>query len=100
MPQLEGIKLGRGHGHPCKTLQPPTYDDFPIGASQSDIDKYLKAKKTQRWQYKKLTSSSALEHQQKERERVSKFYHEKKLQKEHGDDSDDSNRAKELRGIR
>ena len=49
MPQLEGIKLGRGHGHPHKTPQPPLYDDFPIGASQSDIDKYLKAKKTQRW---------------------------------------------------
>ena len=39
MPQLEGIKLGREHGHPCKTLQPPMNDDFPIGASQSDTDK-------------------------------------------------------------
>ena len=45
-PQLKGIKLGSGCGHPRKTPQPPTYDDFPIGASQSDIDKYLKAKKT------------------------------------------------------
>ena len=100
-PQLEGIKLGRGRGHPHKTLQPPTYDDFPFGASQSDIDKYLKAKKTQRWWYEKLTSSSASEHWQKECERVSKFYHEKKkLQKEKGDDSDDSNWAKELIIIR
>ena len=83
MPQLEGIKLGRGHGCPYKTPQPPMYDDFSIGAFQSDIDKYLKAKKTQRWQYKKLTSSSGSEHRQKECERVSKFYHEKKnLQKE------------------
>ena len=45
-PQLEGIKLGRGCGCPHKTPQPPMYDNFPIGASQSDIDKYLKAKKT------------------------------------------------------
>ena len=51
--------------------------------------------------YKKLTSSSASEHQQKEHERVSKFCHEKKkLQKEQGDDSDDSNWAKELSRIR
>ena len=48
MPQLEGIKLARGCGCPHKTLQPPTYDDFPIGAFQSDIDKYLKVKKTQK----------------------------------------------------
>ena len=100
-PQLEGIKLGRGHDHPRKTLQPPMYDNFPIGASQSDIDKYLKAKKTQRWQYKKLPSSSVSKHQQKERERISKFCHEKKkLQKEQGDDSDESNQAKELSRIR
>ena len=102
MPQLEEIKLGRGCGHPRKTPQPPTYDNFPIGASQSDIDKYLKTKKTQRCWYKKLTSSSASKHWQKECERVSKFYHEKKkLQKEQGDDlPDDNNWAKELSRIR
>ena len=47
-PEFERIKLGRGYGHPCKTPQPPMCDDFPISAPQEDIDKYRKAKKTQR----------------------------------------------------
>ena len=37
-PQFHQIKLGRGSGHPCKTPQAPTYDDFPVGASQEDIE--------------------------------------------------------------
>ena len=72
-PQFEGIKLGRGCRCPHKTPQPSMYDDFPVGAPQEDIDKYLKANKTQRWRYEKLTSSSATEHRQKEMERVSKI---------------------------
>ena len=61
-PQFERIKLGRGCGCLHKTPQPPTYDDFLVSAPQEDINKYLKAKKTQRWWYEKLTSSSADEH--------------------------------------
>ena len=70
------------------------YDDFPVSAPQEDINKYLKARKTQRQWYEKLTSSSATEHRQKEWERVSKIYYEKKkLQKQQGKESNDSNRA-------
>ena len=101
MPQLEAIKLGRGHGCPHKTLQPLHMMTFPLVHSNVILTSTLKLRKHKNGGTKKLTSSSASEHWQKECERVSKFYHEKKkLQKEKGDDSDDSNWAKELSRIR
>ena len=29
-PSFDRLALGRGRGHPCKKLQPPTYDDYPM----------------------------------------------------------------------
>ena len=68
-----------------------------------EIQKYLKAKKTQRWRYEKLSGPEASEHRQKENERVSQFYYKKKaaIGKDGTDDKqDDDERAKELGRIR
>ena len=94
---------GRGCGRPRKVAEPPTYEDFPVGASNEEIQKYLKAKKTQRWRYEKLSGPEASEHRQKENERVSQFYYKKKaaIGKDGTDDKqDDDERAKELGRIR
>ena len=37
-PQMEGMKLGQGRGRPRKVPQPPTYDDFPVGALPEEIE--------------------------------------------------------------
>ena len=105
-PHLQGLKLGRGHGRPRKTPEPPNYDNFPVGASQDVIDQYLKAKKMQKWRYEKLTGAAAAEHRKKENERASRLYHQKNsLQPTAGADStnndhEDEERTKELRRIR
>ena len=105
-PHLQGLNLGRGHGRPRKTPEPPNYDDFPVGASQDVTDQYLKAKKMQKWRYKKLTGAAAAEHCKKENERVSRLYHQNKsLQPTVGTDSTnndhkDEDRTKELSCIR
>ena len=36
---------GRGCGRLRKVAEPPTYEDFPVGASNEEIQKYLNAKK-------------------------------------------------------
>ena len=95
------MKLGRGRGRPRKVPQPPSYDDFPVGAPPEEIEQYLKAKKTQKWHYDILTSSKAAEHWMKENIRATKKYHETKARstasQEVGNDED---RAKELSRIR
>ena len=98
---MESMKLGPGRERPRKVPQPPSYDDFPVGAPSEEIERYLKAKKTQKWRYDILTSSKAAEHRMKENIRATKKYHETKVRsvasQEVGNDED---RAKELTHIR
>ena len=37
-PQMESMKLGQGQGRPRKVPQPPSYDDFPVGAPPDEIE--------------------------------------------------------------
>ena len=58
-PHLQGLKLGRGHGRPRKTPEPPNYDDFPVGASQDVIDQYLKGQKNAEMEIQKTHRGSS-----------------------------------------
>ena len=37
-PQMESMKLGWGQGRPRKVPQPPSYDNFPVGAPHEKIE--------------------------------------------------------------
>ena len=70
--------LGRGRGHPRKTLQPPLYDDYLVDAPKDLQERWLQKKATEQWRYNKLMSDSASEYHRSENECASHYYHERK----------------------
>ena len=61
-PSLSSLALGRGHGHPCKQILPPSYDDYPHRASKAELQRYFKCKKTEMWRFQKLMSGEGSEY--------------------------------------
>ena len=88
-PSLNSLALGRGRGHPRKEILPPTYDDYPHGASEAEIQKYFKCKRTEMWRFQKLMSGEGSEYRRHEKERSLKYYYDKKLSKTGGEGFDD-----------
>ena len=39
-PELEGTPVIHKRGRPCKTPQPPSYDNFPVSASADELKKW------------------------------------------------------------
>ena len=78
-PELDGTPLihKRGRGRPCKTPQPPSYEDYPVNASTEDIKKWKRRKNTEKWRYDKLMSNEAEDFREKEKEQVTKYVSEK-----------------------
>ena len=76
-PDMSKLCLGRGRGRPRKQLVKPTFEDFPLDASEEDQKKYIKKKRTEMWRYNKLCSSDASQYRQSELERV-RDYQKKK----------------------
>ena len=64
-PSLSSLALGRGHGHPHKEILPPTYDDYPHGASKAEIQRYFKCKGNEMWRFQKLMSGDGSEFRRK-----------------------------------
>ena len=54
-PQMSSMKLGQGHGHPCKQLIPPSFDECPPDASPEEVNRWKKAKTAAEWWYKMKT---------------------------------------------
>ena len=61
-PDFLKMSLGRSHGRPRKPVQALTMDDYPVGASQEEINRYVKKKTTKLWRFKKLSSSNSAEY--------------------------------------
>ena len=72
------LYIKRGRRRPCKTSQPPSYDDYPGNASAEDITKWKCRKNTEKWCYEKLMSNEAADFREKEKERVTKYVSEKR----------------------
>ena len=82
-PQMDKLSLGRGRGRPRKKLNYSIdMDDFPTDGTEEEKDRYLKKKSTELWRFRTLTGSKAAEHRAKENERVKRYYHRKKAEKE------------------
>ena len=82
-PDFSKMSLGRCHGRPRKPLQAPDTDDYPlVGASQEEINKYVKKKTTELWRFKKLSSSNSAEYRAAENKRVKDYQKNKKQEKE------------------
>ena len=80
-PSLSSLALGRGHGHPHKEILPPTYDDYPHGASKAEIQRYFKCKGNEMWRFQKLMSGDGSEFRRNEKEHSLKYYYDKKVSK-------------------
>ena len=93
----------RGRGRPRKTIKEPTLDDYPQDGTESEKERWFRAKTTERWRYQKLSSEDAEEFRKKENERVKAAYRKRKASKEeHSMDgvdklSDDQETAKKVR---
>ena len=76
-PSLGSLKLGWGCGHPCKQVAPPSYDDFPHGASEEEKQRWYKCKRTEMWRFQKLMSEEGSKYRKSEKERSLWYYYEK-----------------------
>ena len=91
---MDSKKLGWGWVRSRKIPQPPSYDDFPVGAPPEERT-IPKAKKTQKLHYDVLTSSKAVEYHMKENIHATKKYHETKAKTAASQEgSDDEDRPK------
>ena len=77
-PSFDQLSLSRGRGHPRKTLQPPSYDDYPVNAPNAEQEWGLHQKAMEQWQYNKLMSESAQAYGEAENQCCYWYYHEKK----------------------
>ena len=60
----------RARGRPRKSLQPPTMDDKPIGATKEELLCWQKKLNAATWRYKVLSSDVAESYREAENERV------------------------------
>ena len=77
-PSFDQLSLGRGRGHPRKTLQSPSYDDYPVNAPKVEQERWVHHKATEQWQYNKLMSEFAQAYREAENNCCSQYYHDKK----------------------
>ena len=61
-PDFSKMSLGRGRGRPRKPVKAPQTNDYPVGRSKEEIDRYVKKKTTELWRFKKLSSSQSAEY--------------------------------------
>lgn len=94
-PSLSQMSLGRRRGRPRKAVTKPTYDDFPIDGTTSEQERWVRAKNTEVWRYKKLTSDDAETYRKAENERVKAAYVKKKVKGE-VEDADDIEGVEQL----
>ena len=66
----------------------PSFDDFPIDASEAEQKRYIKKKRTEMWRFNKLSGTDASQYRQSELERVKGY--QKKKKEEGGSGSDES----------
>ena len=72
------VKKVPKRGRPCKEIQPPSYEDFPVRGSLEEQKHWMKLKNTQYWHYTKLTGPEGEEYWKRESAHVSKAYNKKK----------------------
>ena len=48
-PSFDQLSLGRGREHPRKTLQPPSYDDYPVNAPKVEQEWWVCQKAMEQW---------------------------------------------------
>ena len=80
---FSNMSLGRGHGRLRKPVQAPKMDDYPVGTTQEEINRYVKKKTTKLWRFKKLSSSESAEYRAAENKHVKDYNRKKKQEKEH-----------------
>ena len=68
----------RHHGRPHKALSRTDYLDFPINGTPEKQEHWFKVKNTRNWRYNVLTSENESAYCERERERTSKYYYDKK----------------------
>ena len=77
-PDFSKMSLGRGRGRPRKPVQAPKTDDYPVGATQEEINRYVKKKMTKLWRFMKLSSSESAEYRAAENKCVKDYNRKKK----------------------
>ena len=77
-PTFNRLALARGQGHPCKMLQQPSYDDYPMDRTKAEQNAWVRCKSAEQWRYNKLMSPSAEAYREAENIHASKFHYEKK----------------------
>ena len=92
-PDMTKLSLGHGQGRPRKELVKPSFDDFPIDASEEEQKQYIKKKRTEMWRYNKLTGSDASVYRQSELQRV-KVYQKKEMEGSASDESGSEHKKK------
>ena len=48
-PSFDQLSLGRGRGCPRKTLQPPSYDNYPVNAPKVEQEQWVCQKAMEQW---------------------------------------------------
>ena len=77
-PDMSKLTLGCSRGRPRKELVKPTYEDFPIEASEEEQKRYIKKKRTELWRFNKLTGSGSSDYRKSELSRVKEYQKKKK----------------------
>ena len=88
-PSLSSFGFGKKAWLSCKEVFPPTYNDYPHGASKDEIQRYFKCKITEIWRFQKLISGKGSEFRRNEQEHSLKYYYENKLSKTGSEGLDD-----------
>ena len=77
-PDFSKMSLGRGRGRPRKPVKAPQTNDYPVGGSKEEIDRYVKKKTTELWRFKKLSSSQSAEYRAAENKQVKEYNRKKR----------------------
>ena len=70
---MQSMPLHRGRGWPCKQLEEPDYDGYPMDGMEEEKKQWLKMKATEQWCYNILTSNKAEDYHQCEKAHVSEY---------------------------
>ena len=79
-PQMDKLSLGKGRGRPRKEVKPPTMDDFPYDGTEEERTRYIKAKTSEMWRFKKKIGDQAA-YRKSELNRVNAYNKKKKAEK-------------------
>ena len=72
-PTMQSMPLCRGRGQPCKQLEEPNYDGYPVDGTEEEKKQRLKMKAREQWHYNVLTSNKAEDYYQHEKACVSEY---------------------------